>query len=341
MPSYEPRRLRSLCSICRRPNHLLCVSGCVAASAAITCAAIPSPGENDGGATWETTDAGDGVVWGTCLPGYTGNATRTCTAVDGVGIWSPVDTACERTSRVYLRSTCTDWMLTLGCRQFCRSIAPAGHCDPPEDSDLVNATFATTAVGTYAVGTCIDGLFGVPRRLCQEDLTWSDAVINPCSRALSAHQACSQCLVSRLHRATAAFVPHAFTSGAVSGPGGRRLRLVAGHGLREAGRGGHVQAWLPQQVRRQSHPHVLDYRLRRQHQGLEPHSARHRVHQYVTLSRCRQPWFALILLKNDNLPWLEQALAGSTCAALIDPSQSMFQEAPAGTEFVIGRCPDG
>lgn len=68
-------------------------------------------------------------------------------------------------------------------------IAPAGYCDPPEDSDLVNATFGTTVVGTYATGTCVDGLFGVPRRLCQEDLTWSDVVINPCARTPSAHQA--------------------------------------------------------------------------------------------------------------------------------------------------------
>lgn len=75
---------------------------CAAPSAAIMCAAISSPGESDGGATWETTNAGDGEVWGTCLPGYTGNATRTCTAVNGTGVWSPVDSACERTPRVHL-----------------------------------------------------------------------------------------------------------------------------------------------------------------------------------------------------------------------------------------------
>jgi len=46
----------------------------------------------------------------------------------------------------------------------------------------INATFDVTKAGSYAVGTCAEGLFGRPVRLCQSDLTWSDEVLNLCAR---------------------------------------------------------------------------------------------------------------------------------------------------------------
>lgn len=157
-------------------------------SVAITCPAIAIPRDNDGDATWPLTNAGDDDVIGACPPGYNGIPMRKCSAVSGVGVWQAPDSVCigitnAPNARFLLPASEANAVRQRIAAAACLHL-PAGYCDFVDDTNTtgINATFDVTKAGSYAVGTCAEGLFGRPVRLCQSDLTWSDEVLNLCAR---------------------------------------------------------------------------------------------------------------------------------------------------------------
>ena len=65
------------------------------------------------------------------------------------------------------------------------SCATAVYCpavDYSADNDT-QATFPSTLAGTSGVGTCANGLFGLPQLACDVNGVWANTsdVVNPCS----------------------------------------------------------------------------------------------------------------------------------------------------------------
>ena len=51
---------------------------------------------------------------------------------------------------------------------------------------VFNASFAQTAAGSVATGTCATGTYGQPQRQCNSDGTWATTLLrNPCSSSMS------------------------------------------------------------------------------------------------------------------------------------------------------------
>ena len=108
------------------------------------CVLIKCPAVEDGNALWSESDAFASVT-GTCNAGYSGSPTRVC---DGTGNWGDI---------------------TNGCTEiFCAS------------NQLDNAQWQQTRAGEVAIGSCLSGYDGTPRRSCGVSGIWNSTIVNPC-----------------------------------------------------------------------------------------------------------------------------------------------------------------
>jgi hypothetical protein len=102
----------------------------------LTCASL-----TEGNAFWSTQVAGSSSVSGTCVAGYAGAPTRSCSIT---GVWSSIADGCT----------------VIQC---------------PSLSASASASWPATNAGSQAVGTCLPGFSGSAQRLCQLDGTWATA----------------------------------------------------------------------------------------------------------------------------------------------------------------------
>jgi hypothetical protein len=151
--------------------------------AAITCPAITTPSASTGFATYASSPVSATPVEGVCQPGYSGVVTRLCTGSSTQpGTWDTPVGACART---HLRTH--DAMPRRPCLTYrLRFTSTAVECDAANFTSTpgIEATFpAGTLAGFVGIGTCAEGLFGLPQLTCLSNGTYDEtSIVNPCSR---------------------------------------------------------------------------------------------------------------------------------------------------------------
>jgi len=153
----------------------------------------------EGDASWPLWNQNSVAVTGTCLPGYQGSPTRTCTSAIG---WGPIQNSCTRTGQclpeTYGRAI---WDLTNPGKTQTGSCLPGwtgfptricrldgswstliqNHCQRLSCAATTDGvtSFPETKSSANAIGTCAPGYVGNPRRFCSILGAW-EAVVNPC-----------------------------------------------------------------------------------------------------------------------------------------------------------------
>jgi len=147
---------------------------------------------------------------GTCVAGYAGAISRTCTLVDGAGVWSAPSGSCTQikclaqpnaghASWPEVAAQAAAFTVDGTCHDGYRAatgVVPRRECLPTglygeittgcvrimceAEDDYEHASWPATVGGQPATGTCAAGYRGAPLRTCGDSGQWETAVANPC-----------------------------------------------------------------------------------------------------------------------------------------------------------------